>query len=141
MVRGAMSRRTLARTVLDRYRGGVTVALAEAGAQLLGRDAHRERRRSPRRPRERAAAPPEGAEAVEHDAPVGARHGHLDRGQLRHGEAERDRLVLGRGDRSVVGHLRRVDLVAAVLLRVLAEDGSLVASAEALQELAKELVV
>src|SRR5215213_10063825 len=117
MVRGAISGRTLAvsaRLALHLDLAAVAVALAEARAQLLRGQAHREHTGPARRPRERALAAPEGREAAEGELPAWVRDLQLDRGELGHVEADRRRLVLGRNVRALPGELRRVDLVAAV---------------------------
>src|SRR5215204_413258 len=144
MMRGAIRRRTLvtsAWAVLDLDLAAVAVALAEARTQLLRGHAHREHTGPARDPGECAVAAPEGGQSAEGDLAVRIGDLHLDRGELRHAEADRRRLVLGCHVRPLPRELRRVDLVAAVAARVVAVQRTEPARAHALEELAQQLVV
>src|SRR4051794_29973610 len=121
--------------------GGVVVTLeALARALLLGAEVDRVGAGGVRSPAERAAAAMEAGDLVEaHPALPG--DPQLDGRELRQREADPRRLADGGRGGARDLDLRRVDLVAAVLLGVRAEDVAEVADARVVHDLPQQLVV
>src|SRR4051794_15499377 len=121
--------------------GGVVSSLeALAGALLLGTELDRVGPGGLRPPGEGAAPAVEGLYLVHTDASL-ARDLQLDRRQLRKRETDSRELADGGRGGSGDRDLRRIHLVAAVLLRVRAVDLAEVADARVVHDLPQQLVV